>query len=315
MKTRPIDPERDFAQLAAWFTIMEDEASTESSLREYYGLAKERLIIRAAENEHGTLGGFSWAARDPMNPAKYYFSLFVRPEERRQGIGNRLYEETMQAVKDARGKEIEASIKDTCPEGLAFAQRCGFSERAHRLGMELDLGTFDDRPYEEVIARLKGEGFLFTSMAELGNTEEAQRRLYELNDATGMEIPGSDGEHSWASFEDFQKRVCQSDWYMPAGQMVVIDTNTSTWAAMSAITRLEGVAFAYNLHTGVDRGYRGRKLGLAVKVTALRFAREVLQVRLVRTHNNAINLPMISINRKLGYHQIPGFFVMQKKLT
>ena len=75
--------------------------------------------------------------------------------------------------------------------------------------MALNLDTFDDRPYDEIIAKLKGEGFQFTSMEALGNTEEAQRKLYLLNDTTAMEMTVPDGEHSWLSFEDFQKKVCQ----------------------------------------------------------------------------------------------------------
>ena len=310
----PADPEQDFGQLAAWFTILEGETSTESGLKEYYEKAKERIIHRMAQNGQGHLVGFSWAGRSVVDSGKYYFSLYVRPEDRGQGVGNRLYEDTAQATKEAQGKKLEANIWDNCPEGLAFAQRHGFIELRHRLGMALDLDAFDDRPYDEIIARMQSEGFRFTSMEELGNTEEAQRRLYELNDTTGMEIPDAGGAHSWASFEDFRKSVCQAAWYIPAGQMVVIDTGTGTWAAMCAITRMEGQDYAYNLHTGVDKRYRGRKLGQAVKVVALRFAREVLKVHEVRTHNNTGNLPMIAINHKLGYQQIPGFFVVEKKL-
>ena len=72
--------------------------------------------------------------------------------------------------------------------------------------------------------------------------------------------------------------------------------------------------FAYNLFTGVDALYRGRKLGQAVKIHALRYARNVLKVGRVRTHHNTRNLPMIAIDRKLGYTMLPGTFLMQKAL-
>jgi RimJ/RimL family protein N-acetyltransferase len=83
---------------------------------------------------------------------------------------------------------------------------------------------------------------------------------------------------------------------------------------MSAITRREGNDYAYNLFTGVDLAYRGRKLGQAVKVLALRYARFMLKVNTVRTHHNTKNLPMIAIDRKLGYIQMPGTFLMEKNL-
>jgi RimJ/RimL family protein N-acetyltransferase len=151
-------------------------------------------------------------------------------------------------------------------------------------------------------------------MAALGNTEDAQRQLSRLNDSAAADTPGANTEHPWESFEDFQESVCQADWYKPDGQMVVIDPSTGEFIAMSAITRMEGNLSAYNLFTGVDRRYRGRKLAQAVKVIALRYAREVLQAPSVQTNHNAQNDPMIAIDRKLGYIQTPGTYLMEKSL-
>jgi RimJ/RimL family protein N-acetyltransferase/L-amino acid N-acyltransferase YncA len=311
---RPAEPEQDLAQLAAWFSTLEDEQSTEQSLKGWYEKQRERIIQMAAADEQGDLLGFYWATRDRSEADLATFYLFVRPGERGQGLGRRLYEDLVRAVKVAQTKRLRISIWDTCAEGLAFAERRGFIERRHQFAMELNLDAFDDRPYDETIARLEGEGFQFTSMQEMGNTEEAQHKLFVLNDTTSAETPGVDGEHSWGSFEDFQESVCQSDWYKPAGQMVVIDTATGAWAAMSAITRLEGNDYAYNLFTGVNKLYRGRKLAQAVKVLALRYARNVLQAHTVRTHHNVKNLPMIAIDRKLGYAQLAGTVLLERVL-
>mgnify|MGYP001574575271 CR=1 FL=1 len=162
--------------------------------------------------------------------------------------------------------------------------------------------------------KLKSDGFEFTSMEQLGDTEDAQRKLYILNDTTAMAVPGSDGEPCWDSFEDFRKSVCESDWYKPGGQFVAIDTASGAWAAMCAITRFEGNDYANTLHIGVDMPYRGRKLGQAVRVLALRYARDVLKAHLVRTTHNSENLPALAIDRKLGYVQIRGTYLMEKML-
>lgn len=151
-------------------------------------------------------------------------------------------------------------------------------------------------------------------MEALGNTETDQRKLYLLNDVTSSQTMGTEGEHSWSSFEDFQQSVCHSDWYNPAGQMVVIEKSTGKWVTMSAITRFEGQEEAYNLFTGVDEAFRGRKLAQAVKAKALLFARDVLGVKVVRTNHNALNEPMIAIDRKFGYVQSPGYLSLRKYL-
>ena len=309
---RPAVPEADFAHLAAWFTLIEDEPSTENGLIEYYQKAKERILAQVAVDAAGELLGFYWAARDRQVSDRTTFFLFTRPESRRQGVGGQLYEHMLQAV---QAKTLQVRVWDNDPESLGYAGRRGFSERSHQVAMALDLDAFDDRPYDAIISRLQGEGFTFTSMEGLGDTEEAQRKLYALNDSTDRETMGASGEPNWESFEDFQKSVCQSEWYKPAGQKVVLEPASGEFVAMSAITRFEGVDYAYNLHTGVDKRYRNRQLGRAVKITALRFARQALDVHQVRTHHNTKNLPMLAIDRQLGYVLLPGTFLMEKILA
>jgi len=312
---RPAGPERDFGDLAVLFSLEQDEPGSESDLKEDYAAHRDRIIrLMAAEDPHGNLMGFNWATRSPFDANRVNFYVIVKPEQRGQGAGRLLYDDLELTARKAQIKQLQTGIRDNSPDCRAFAERRGFIERRHSIGMALDLDAFDDQICSEAIAGLARNGFQFTSMDTLGNTEEAQRKLYTLNDMTDMETPGSDGRHTWQSFEDFQKRVCQADWYKPDGQMVVIDTTTGIWAAMSAITRFEGTDYAYNLHTGVDKRYRGRRLGQAVKILALRHARDVLKVKSVRTHHNILNGPMIAIDRKFGYVQTPGVLTMEKLL-
>jgi RimJ/RimL family protein N-acetyltransferase len=107
--------------------------------------------------------------------------------------------------------------------------------------------------------------------------------------------------------------VCSSSWYHPDAQFVAIDSHTGEWAAMSAITVFEGSDHAYNLFTGTDVRYRGRKLAQAVKSLALRRAR-AWGVDTVRTSHNSENETMIAIDTKLGYIRTPGIYTMVKEL-
>jgi len=314
---RPVEPERDFGQLALLFTMEQEqnEPTTEEGLKVDYKEHKDRIFcLKAAEDENGELLGFNWGTHSRFDSREAYFYVIVKQEHRNHGAGRLLYADIVQAAEKAGVKKLQIDIRDTEPSHRAFAERRGFVERKHLIGMTLNLETFEDFPLDEAIEKLKGDGFQFTSMQALGNTEEAQRKLYALNDMTASETPGSEGEHPWLSFEDFQKKVCQSDWYKPDGQMVAIDTVTGDWAALSAITCFTGTDYAYNLHTGVDKRYRGRKIGQAVKIYALRYAQNVLKVKTVQTHHNVLNAPMIAIDRKFGYVQTPGTFLMEKVL-
>lgn len=307
------DPEHDFGHMAELLTENQDEGTSESELLVDYQKNKEAAVyIQVSTDAQGQFTGFCWAWKQSVDPICCRFHLMVRPQSQGQGIGNTLYQGMLQACRVACLTTLRVSILDAFHSSRAFAERRGFSELRHSIGMELKLDAFDDRPYDAILASLEAQGFQFTNMQELGNTSEAQRKLFELNDTASASTPGTDGEHAWASFEDFQKSVCLSSWYQPAGQIVAIDTANGTWAAMSAITRFEKADHAYNLFTGVDEAYRGRKLGQAVKVLALRHARRTLGTNLVRTHHNTKNLPMIAIDRKFGYTTLPGTWLMQK---
>lgn len=316
MKTillRRVAIEKDFGQMATLFTAEQDEPTTETALKADYEAHKDRIFcLTAAEDENGDLMGFNWATRSRLDANEAYFYLIVKPEYRGLGAGRLLYKDVLEVGTKTGIKKMQIGVRDNCSNCRTFAERRGFVVKRHSMAMALNLDMFDDHPYNAIIKELEREGFQFTTMKSIGDTEENQRKLYALNDMTSSETPGSEGVHSWLSFEDFRKSVCLSDWYKPDGQMLVIDTANGDWVGMSAITRFTGADYAYNLHTGVDKRYRGRKLGQAVKVHALRYARNALKVKMVQTHHNIINEPMIAIDRKFGYVQIPGFYAMEK---
>lgn len=57
--------------------------------------------------------------------------------------------------------------------------------------------------------------------------------------------------------------------------------------------------------TGVARPYRGRKIGVALKVLAARYARDHGALCL-RTTADSDNAAMLAINGRLGYQPQPG---------
>lgn len=311
---RHADPQQDFPLLAEWFTILDGAVNTKKSLQDYYERSAWRIHEKLAEDENGQPAAFYCVIRDEFKSERAYLNLFVKPEKRRQGIGTQLM---MECIADAiafGSTILQTNVMDTDPGFKRFALKHDFEEKRHSIGMHFDLTAWDDSIYDDLIAGLESEGLAFTSMQALGNSEEARRQLYQLNDSTALDIPHTEQTHIWDTFEDFQKAVCEQPWYNPAGQKVVVDKHNGRFAAMSAVSVEEGSTSAYNLFTGVDRSYRGRSLGLAVKVTALRFARDVMHATEVFTHHNDENNPMIYIDRKLGYVQSPGQIVMEKEL-
>jgi len=314
---RNIDPSRDLEWIAPLISSVDVEPTSVTELREWYERKlPDDIHLRVAEDGSGERFGFLCLYRyHAGEQMRFRFYLIVEPACRRQGVGAALYEHLEELALSLKADGITTDIRDNDPESRRFAEKRGFIQKSHDIQMMLELASFNEEPYSTSMAALTAQGFRFTNMAELGNDEEAQRKLFELNNSVTATQPGHNGIPSWSSFEEFQRTVCQMPWYQPAGQMVVIDTSTGEWAAMSAITRFENADHAYNLFTGVDPRYRGRKLGQSVKALALCHARDHLGVDRVHTNHNADNDPMIAIDRKLGYVQIPGTCRMEKTLN
>jgi len=312
---RPVDPARDFAQIAALFYLEQEGSDSQDQVRRDYESEKDCIFcLSAAQNEAGQLLGFSWGQRSREDAGRASIHVIVKPEHRGLGAGRLLLAELEGKARAAGVRKLRAVIHDNRPDCLSYAYHHGFFEVSHHIGLALDLGHFDAARFAREMQLLEKDGFVFTSMEELGNTREAQQKLYLLNNATAMERLLSENERYWGSFEEFQKDVCQSDWYMPAGYLTAIHSDSGDWAAMSAVTRFPGSDHAYNLHTGVDSRYHGKNLAAALLARAALFARDKLQVKRVVSQENALHLDAISVYRHLGYQVTRGTLTIEKTL-
>ena len=145
----------------------------------------------------------------------------------------------------------------------------------------------------ESIAAVEATGIRFFSLADAGNTPEAQRKLYEINRSAARDNPGNDQELE--PFEEFAKFVFGSSWFRADGQILAADGDRYVGLAATGISSSTGAAF--NAFTGVDRAYRGRKIALALKLLAIFAVARSYGAPYIRTDNDSQNGPMPAINR------------------
>lgn len=311
----PADQTDHFAAIAELLTAEETEPSSASTLAEWYNQQlQDGIRFAIIVSPEGMLLGFNGIFCANLNLDRYFgIYLIVKPGFRKLGLGSLLYDHLLVQADELGARSLRARVRDTSAESIRFATRRGFIEKKHSIEMMFDLNSWDDCRYAAILQALQVQGFHFTNMAELGDTPTNRRKLFTLNNSAAATDPGSDGIPPWSSFEEFNRDVCSSSWYRPDGQIVAIDSATGDWAAMSAITVFEGADHAYNLFTGTNVRYRGRKLAQAVKALALRKAR-TFGVNKVRTSHNSENAAMIAIDTRLGYVRTPGTLVMEKEL-
>ena len=311
MRIRPLEPTRDFPALAALLAARDPEPPTPELLAEWEGNAPAGLIRQrlVAFDDAGALIGHSDAASWPWElPGQFWLSVVVAPGARQHGLGARLAAAALAFAQQQDAARLLSEVRDNDPGSLRFAERYGFQKRRHIFESRLTLATFDTGRFAGARERAEASGVRFFSLADLGDSEEAQRRLHAINAAWSHDVPGREGD--FMPFEQFRKTVCSASWYRPDGQIVAAAGDT--WVGMAAVGYFANTNSMYNMFTGVDPAWRGRGIALALKLLAIDCARRY-GADYITTNNDSENAPMLAVNRKLGYQPEPGFYQMLRQ--
>lgn len=161
--------------------------------------------------------------------------------------------------------------------------------------LELDVERFDDAEFEPHLRRARLASTGFTTVAELGDTAEHRRALYDLNRTCSADIPDRGSFYTYAEYVTQRIDVPTFD---PAG--VVLATRDGAWIGMSATSLHPDEGYAFSEMTGVLAPHRGQGLSLALKLLAIRFVRSSGYRRLVAFHHPG-NTAAIAMNRRLGF--------------
>jgi len=144
----------------------------------------------------------------------------------------------------------------------------------------------------------------------VGDTLAARRSLWEVERTTARDIPGG-SESAIRPFETFVQQVCDAHGHHADCQLIAAEGET--WVGLALLEDTATTGAMYNGITGVLPAWRGRGVAQALKLLAIRQARQH-GARYLRTHNDAQNAPMLAINRKLGYQPEPGYYRMRADL-
>jgi GNAT superfamily N-acetyltransferase len=273
------------------------------------GLVRRRLVAfddEVGDADSEAMVGFSDAASWPWEPPhQFWISTVVAPNHRQLGLGTQLTEAALAFARAQGATRLVAEVRDNAAEGLRFAERYSFCRDRHIFESRLHLADFDEQRFTGAVERAEAEGIRFLTLADLGDADEARRKLYDLNAALVRDIPGHDGD--FMPFEQFQKTVCSASWYRPDGEIVAaID---GAWVGMAAVGYFQTTNSMYNMFTGVDPAWRGKGIALALKLLTIACARRY-GAGSISTNNDSDNAPMLAINRTLGYQPEPGYYRM-----
>lgn len=299
---RPVGPD-DFPELAAMLDQVMTNGSTVEGLRA--GASTPAPINRnsVAVDADDTIVGWSLISRSENEPkTRAFTTLIVHPQHRRLGIGSGLFDDVVAFCRSKGVSTLKSRVKDSEPAWLEWAKSKGFEIDRHSFRSSVKLADFDEKIHASKIIEAQATGITFSTLAELGDSQEDRQRFYDADCAAAIDIPGEDHVGTWAEYE---AQVFKNNEYRPEGAYIALDGD-----------RMVGVAHVWldaehnrldNAFTGVIREYRGRGIATALKLLSIRYARE-LGIPEILTENDSENAPMLAVNRKLGYKPWPGAY-------
>jgi GNAT superfamily N-acetyltransferase len=219
--------------------------------------------------------------------------LTVAPDHRRQGIGTRLYERVLAFAGERQADSIRASYMERSPAEPAhfFLKHHRFVELQRYQPSRLNVSICDLSPFEGLEPRLAAEGVRFLTYTDVPDTDENRRRLFALDQAARSDLPypGDPEPSEPEPFEQSWVAKMQPEQFSTV-ELAAIENR---WVGLST----SGVSWGF---TGVVPAYRRRGIATALKVRAIRSAKE-RGVQTLETENRADNLGMLAINCRLGY--------------
>lgn len=244
------------------------------------------------------------------DPDKFNIWIVVAPEYQNKGIGSKLFDQIYESVKRFNPISIRTEARDDMPHALRFLQKKGLEEFQQYSEPHLEVDSFDFVPYETLEENLKSSGIEIKTMKELETDPERDKKLHELDQKIAPDLPDEEG-FSPIDFDSFVKESLEASYTLPDAYFVAVDGDK--YIGLSALQKFAANKDLYTGLTGVLRPYRKRGIATALKVQAIKYARDNNYAR-IGTDNQSTNKPMRSLNDKLGFKQRFNWLCYKKVL-
>ena len=268
--------------------------------------------IAAQEDQIAGYGSYNqsiWFA----GPHKFVVWIGVHPEHQRRGIGSALYEALLHGLQPFDPIALRAVSIENRPQNVRFLDKRGFREVIRDIPSELDVQSFDLARFTGLEERFRSHGITIKTLPELENDPERNRKLYDLDWEISLSVPGDLAAGiGRRGLDKYVEYAITGPSAIPEGFFVAVKGDE--YIGLSHVLSSEKGVSLYQGLTGVKPEYRHLGIALAMKVRGIAYAQATGHT-LIRAENDAKNLPMLAMNKKLGFVQKPDLITFEKEVT
>jgi GNAT superfamily N-acetyltransferase len=248
-------------------------------------------------DEDGDVVGFATSAIKWDEPGVVgRFWVGVRPDRRSRGIGAALYDLAEAHARRARVQRLTVEVDDD-PDGRRFVDARGFEAISAEIVSSLDPEQTDLDELDGLAESTSATGFELKTLRAMAERRDDIAAFYE---AAGAWPPGG-GEASRITADELWRYVFERPELSWDGSFVVLDGRDRLVSLASLVVDHE-CGRAENDWTATLPELRGRRLALLVKLASIRWARDA-GIREIVTANDDDNVPMLTLNQRLGYRR------------
>ncbi len=244
----------------------------------------ERFLALVAESD-GEVVAWGSAALNiwTSEPGQSHVSIYVHPDQRKQGIGSALADRLHQHLSEVGAVRSRTFVH---PDGLEFARNRGYDGTRQMHFSGVDPRVLPDQPPTP-------DGIELVTMDQLD-----PRQAYAADSVASLDEPG-DSPLDSIEYDRWLEEI----WNGPAlDKSLSIAAVAGDEVACFTAVETDGDR-AWSGMTGTIPSYRGRGLAKLVKSVALRRCAGA-GITAAYTSNDDENGPMLAINNWLGYRRV-----------
>jgi GNAT superfamily N-acetyltransferase len=265
------------------------------------------------------------------NRANLHFGwawINVLPEYRRRGIGTALLEHFIAYARERGRTEITLETHMTWEDGVErskagqlFLEKHGFKNALTYINRRCAVDALEPAAEQELLEKAQAAaGDEYEIISWIGRTPaELVDTMARIDSTILAEVPLGELELEPETI-DAELKNARADRNEAMGivlvQTVARHRESGEVVANTVVFLHDDGEFpdGYQGITIVDKGHRGHRLGLLLKIVNLRLVRENFpHVRAIWTDNADVNAPMIGINVILGYEIVDAGAEFQRK--